>query len=62
MNAKQTVSLDDFKFIEKGYKKSKFWSKLVEPLYIKAKRSFLGIHGTSVLPNAFLSQQLYVQS
>ena len=42
------MTLDDFKIIGKGYKRSKFRRKLAESLHIKEKGSFLNTQGTSV--------------
>ena len=44
----KTVTLDDFKIIGKGYKRSKFRRKLAESLHIKEKGSFLNTQGPSV--------------
>ena len=44
----KTVTLDDFKIIGKGYKRSKFRRKLAESLHIKEKRSSLNTQEASV--------------
>ena len=49
----KTVTLDDFKIIGKGYKRSKFRRKLAESLHIKEKRSSLNTHDPSVLLKLF---------
>ena len=49
----KTVTLDDFKIIGKGYKRSKFRCKLAESLYIKEKRSSLNTQEASVLLKLF---------
>ena len=47
------VTLDDFKIIRKGYKRSKFRRELAESLYIKEKRSSLNTHEASVPLTSF---------
>ena len=42
------VTLDEFKIIGKGYKRSKFRHKLAESLQIKEKRSSLNTQEASV--------------
>ena len=42
------VTLDDFKIIGKGYKRSKFKRKLAESVRIKEKRSSLNTQDASV--------------
>ena len=42
------VTLDDFKIIEKGYKRSKFRHKLAVLLHIKEKHSFLNTQEASI--------------
>ena len=37
----KTMTLDDFKIIAKGYKRSKYRCKLAESLHIKVKHSSL---------------------
>ena len=49
----KTVTLDDFKIIRKGYKRSKFRRKLAESLHIKEKHSSLNTHEASVPLNLF---------
>ena len=44
----KTVKLDDFKIIEKGYKRSKFRRKFAESLHIKEKHSSLNNQEASV--------------
>ena len=44
----KTVTLDDFKIIGKGYKRSKFRCKLAESLHIKEKHSSLNTQEASV--------------
>ena len=44
----KTVTLDDFKIIGKGYRRSKFRRKLAESLHIKEKRSSLNTQEASV--------------
>ena len=44
----KTVISDDFKIIEKGYKRSKSRRKLAESLHIKGKRSSLNTREASV--------------
>ena len=49
------MTLDDFKIIGKGYKRSKFRSKLAESLYIKEKCSSLNT------PEACFPRKLFNQ-
>ena len=49
----KTVTLDDFKIIGKGYRRSKFRRKLAETLHIKEIRSFLNTQEAFVPPKLF---------
>ena len=44
----KTVTLDEFKIVGKGYKRSKFRCKLAESLHIKEKHSSLNTQEASV--------------
>ena len=48
------VTLDDFKIIGKGCKRSRFKRKLTESLHIKEKRFSLNTQGASVPLNSAL--------